>query len=34
MGNSPDEVKAAADHLAGDVTAGGAAAVLEADRRG
>ena len=30
MGNSPDEVKAAADHLAGDVTAGGAAAVLEA----
>ena len=30
MGNSPDEVKAAADHLADDVTRGGAAVVLEA----
>jgi 3-deoxy-D-manno-octulosonate 8-phosphate phosphatase KdsC-like HAD superfamily phosphatase len=30
MGNSPDEVKAAADHEADDVTRGGAAAVLEA----
>jgi len=30
MGNSPDEVKAAADHLADDVTRGGAATVLEA----
>lgn len=30
MGNSPDEVKAAAGHLAGDVGQGGAAAVLEA----
>jgi Cof subfamily protein (haloacid dehalogenase superfamily) len=30
MGNSPDDVKAAADHLADDVTRGGAAVVLEA----
>ncbi|MBE0567217.1 MAG: HAD hydrolase family protein [Krumholzibacteria bacterium] len=30
MGNSPDDVRAAADHLAGDVAQGGAAVVLEA----